>query len=89
MVVVLIPELFYDEIFDVQKKTRVPEASGYLVGFSETAPHVSHRTASFRRCRKHFPFFAFRQKSLSKMSQNRVPADPSFIRKTRFCAVSN
>ena len=30
---------FYDEIFDVQKK-RVQEASGYLVGFSETAPHI-------------------------------------------------
>ena len=33
---------FYDVIFDVQKFTRVPEASGYLVGFSETAPHVCH-----------------------------------------------
>ena len=30
----------YDEIFDMQKNTRVPEASGYLVGFSETAPHM-------------------------------------------------
>jgi len=34
------PGVFYDEKFDVQKKTRAPEASGYLGDLSETAPHM-------------------------------------------------
>ena len=38
----------YDEIFDVQKKPRAPEASGYLVDLSETAPQMQMGSSHLR-----------------------------------------
>ena len=34
------PKFILHEILPLQKKPRAPEASGYLGGFSESAPHM-------------------------------------------------